>query len=199
LLGVSGRRLTPWPATASSRPRPLRCRRARFCGAALTPETNFLGYRRAACRIARRDQWIIPRQVPARAVSGNIKAVSDAQMAAENLCAKPALEANHVILLHRASDRHRWPRRLLHRWGATETGQCAMHLDDQCREVVGRDLVVSQIAANDLGDLMRIDALRWVFLCHRVLPDFLILARFIVLVASEQSYLMDLMFNHLAY
>jgi hypothetical protein len=96
----------------------------------VTPETNFLGYRRAACRIARRDQWIIPRQVPARAVSGDIKAVSDAQMAAENLCAKPALEANHVILLYRASDRYRRPWRLWRRWSASETGKGAMHLDN---------------------------------------------------------------------
>jgi hypothetical protein len=52
-------------------------------------------------------------------------------MLAECLRAKAALKANHKILLHRASDRDRWPWQLLQRWGAPETGQCAMHFDDQ--------------------------------------------------------------------
>ena len=51
-----------------------------------------------------------------------------------------------------------------------------MHLDNQSRELVGRDLVMPHIAADDLRHLIGIDP-RWrVLFCHRVLPDFLILA-----------------------
>jgi hypothetical protein len=100
------------------------------------------------------------------------KLVRDPQMPAQRLRAKSALEANDIILLHRAADRHRRPRRLLHRCGVPETRECAVHFDDQCCELVGRDLVMSHISADDLGDLMWIDLLRRVFVCHPVLPDF---------------------------
>ena len=85
-----GRRRTPRPATAPSRRRPLHCRRARFRGGTVAPETDFLGQRRAPRRIARRDQWVIQRQVPAGAVSGDVEAVSEAQMPAEGSRAIPA-------------------------------------------------------------------------------------------------------------
>jgi hypothetical protein len=64
-------------------------------------------------------------------VIGGFEAVRDPQMSAERLRAKPALEANHIILLDRASDRNRRVRRLL-RWRCTpESGKRAMHVDNQ--------------------------------------------------------------------
>jgi hypothetical protein len=68
------------------------------------------------------------------------------QMAAQGLGAKPALEANDVMLLDRASDRNRRFRLLLHRCGTPETGKRPMHLDNQSCELVGRDLVMPHIA-----------------------------------------------------
>jgi hypothetical protein len=52
---------------------------------------------------------MIDRQVPAAAVITDLEIVGVPQMSAESLCAKPALKADHIILLDRASDRHRRP------------------------------------------------------------------------------------------
>jgi hypothetical protein len=92
-------------------------------------------------------------------------------MPARGLQAKSALEANDIILLHRASDRHRRSRRLLHRYGLAETGKRAMYVDDQPYELVGFDRVTPHIAADDLRDLAEIEPRRPVCLCQRALPD----------------------------
>jgi hypothetical protein len=47
-----------------------------------------------------RGQWVIRRQSPAGEIIGDFEAVGDPEMAAENPCAIPALEANHIILLY---------------------------------------------------------------------------------------------------
>ena len=78
----------------------------------------------------------------------------DAQMTTQCLRAMPTLEAHDVIVLNRASDWHRRLRRLFH---APETGERPMHLDDQSRELVGCDLVMPHVAADDACDLMEID------------------------------------------
>jgi len=54
---------------------------------------------------------------------GDFGAVCDPQMPEEHLRAKPALEANHIILLDRGSDRHRAPGRLSHGRGTPDTGK----------------------------------------------------------------------------
>jgi hypothetical protein len=72
--------------------------------------------------------------------------------------AKPAFEANDIFELHRSPDRNRRPRRLLRVGGTPETGKGAMHLDNQYRDLVGRDLVMPHIAADDFGDLSGIDS-----------------------------------------
>jgi hypothetical protein len=69
--------------------------------------------------------------LPAGAVIGDLEAVRDLQMPAEHLRAKTTLETSHVILLDRASDRHCRPPRVRHRRGPPETGEGAMHLDNQ--------------------------------------------------------------------
>ena len=90
---------------------------------------------------------------------GDLEPVRDPQMPAEHLRARPALKANHIILLHRAADRHRWlPRLFLYRRGAPETGQCPVYRDNQCSKLVGRNLVMPHIAANDVRNLVEIDA-----------------------------------------
>src|SRR5438552_1625734 len=135
------------PAACASADRDAGSRGARL-PAALVPQRSGGARNRspwpsaAPRRIVRRGQWIIHRQLPAGAVIGDYEAVGDLQMPAEHLRAKPAFEANDVILLDRASDRNCRPRRLLHRWGTPETGKGAMHLDNQSGELVSRDLVM---------------------------------------------------------
>jgi hypothetical protein len=73
-------------------------------------------------------------------------------MAAQRLRVKPALEAHDIILLHGSRIGTAGGGGLLHRWGTPETGQCPMHLDNQCCELVGRDLVMLHIASDDLRD-----------------------------------------------
>jgi hypothetical protein len=100
----------------------------------------------------------------ASTIISDFEAVGDPQMAAEHLRAIPALEANDVILLDRASDRNRRLRRLLRRCGTPETGEHPMHLHDQSCELVGRDLVMPYIAADDFRELIEIDPRRRFFL-----------------------------------
>jgi hypothetical protein len=89
---------------------------------------------------------------------GDLEPVRDSQMPAERLRAKPALKANHIILLRRAADRHRWPRRpCLYRRGHPETAQCPIYRDNQCSKLVGRNLVMPHITANDVCNLIEID------------------------------------------
>ena len=50
----------------------------------------------------------------------------------------------------------RW---LLHRCGTPETGERSTHLDNQSRELVGRELVMPHVAADDLRDPIGIDSI----------------------------------------
>ena len=63
------------------------------------------------------------------------------------------------MLLDRASDRNRRFRWLLHRCGTPETGERSTHLDNQSRELVGRELVMPHVAADDLRDPIGIDSI----------------------------------------
>jgi hypothetical protein len=47
-----------------------------------------------------------------------------------------ALEANHMVRLHRATNRNRWHQRLFHLCRTPETGECSMHLANQSRQLV---------------------------------------------------------------
>jgi hypothetical protein len=91
-------------------------------------------------------------------------------MSAKHLRAKSTFEADDVILMYRASDRHRRPRRLLHRWSTPQTGERAMHLNNQSGELVGRDLVMPHVAADDKRNLKRINQRRRAVFYHCILP-----------------------------
>ena len=108
--------------------------------------------------------WLM---APAGAVSGDFEPMRDAQMTAECLCAMPAFQANDVILLYRAADRHCRLRRFLH---APETGKRSMHLDDQSRELPGGDLVMPHVAADNVCDLIEIDPWRRILFGHLCAP-----------------------------
>jgi len=56
---------------------------------------------------------MILRQFPAGAVIGDFKIMGDPEMPTEHLGVIPAIEADDIVLLHRASNRNRRLRRLL--------------------------------------------------------------------------------------
>jgi hypothetical protein len=84
-------------------------------------------------------------------------------MQAKHLRAKPALEADDVILLDRASGRHRGSGWLLLGRDTPETGKSAMYLDDQSCQLARFDLVMAHVAANNACDPVKIDPGRVLF------------------------------------
>jgi hypothetical protein len=58
----------------------------------------------------------------------------------------------------------------LHRYGPAETGKRAMHVDNQSRQLVGCDLMMSHIAADDAHNLKRINQRRRAVFYHCILP-----------------------------
>ena len=116
------------------------------------------------------------RQVPARAVSSDIEAVSHSQMPAEGSPAISAFQANDIILLYRAPDRHHRLWWLLHRYRAPKTCKGTMHLDDQCQQLVRGHLMMLHIAADDADDWIKIDLARRILFGHCDLPPLYLLS-----------------------
>jgi hypothetical protein len=83
-----------------------------------------------------------------------------------------------MVRLHRASNRNRRLKGLLHhrRHGRPETGERAVHFGNQSRELVGSDLVMPHVAADNEGDLIEVDPWWWrvVFCIVSVLLLFLV-------------------------
>ena len=100
---------------------------------------------------------MILRQFPARTVVRNFETMGGPQMPAEHLRAKPALEADDVIGLHRASDRNCRSACLRHwRGGLPKAGECTMDGDDQFNKLLGSELMMPHITADNARDLMEI-------------------------------------------
>jgi hypothetical protein len=100
---------------------------------------------------------VILTQFPAGAVVRDFEIMGDPQMPAKHLSAIPALEADHMIGLYRASDRNCRLGRPHRRRAAAEIGETPMHLDDERWNLIGRDLIMPDIAANDFRDLNEIN------------------------------------------
>lgn len=113
---------------------------------------------------------MVRRQIPASPIVRDAEPMLHLQMAAQDFAAEATFEADDIVALHRSADRHRRPRRLLHRYGSAETGKSAVYVDDQSYELVRFDRV-PHIAADDLRDVTEIDFRRPVFLCQRDLPS----------------------------
>ena len=81
------------------------------------------------------------------------------EMAAQGVTAKPTFETNDIVAPHRLPDRHcRLERQ--RRCTRLEPAKRSMHLDDQCHELVGSDLVMPHVAPDDACDMMQIDPAR---------------------------------------
>ena len=119
---------------------------------------------------------MVRRQFPAGAVGSGFEAVSGPQVPAEHLGAIPALEADDMILLDRAPDRHGWLGLFLRRGhSAPESGEPAMHLGNQAGELVGPDLVMPDITADDARDPIGSNLRRHILFGHRIFLDLSIL------------------------
>ena len=70
-------------------------------------EPDLLRHFRAALRIGRCDHGVVRSQIPTGAIFVDAEPVLHLQMPAQHLGAKPAVQAHHIILLHRAVDWHR--------------------------------------------------------------------------------------------
>ena len=78
-------------------------------------------------------------------------------MSAQNFAAKAALEAHHILGSYRLSDQYRRLARLRHRQRSLpKTGKRAMHLPDQFDELLGSELMMPHIAADNTRDLIEI-------------------------------------------
>jgi len=83
--------------------------------------------------------------------------MSDPDMLAQDHSVKSAIEAYHVVTLHRPTDRNRRRPRLLRWRRAPETGERSTDLDDQPDELIDTDLVMPRICGDNARDEMRID------------------------------------------
>ena len=89
------------------------------------------------------------------------------EVATQGLAAKPTLEADDMVLLHRAPDRDRRRQRFRRqRRHSAEPTECLVYGCDQTRELIDSDRVFRKITLDDMRDQAAIDLLRPVFLNH---------------------------------
>ena len=82
-----------------------------------------------------------------------------AQVAAQHLAFPAAFETDDRVALHRAADRHGGGQYRLRLGRLAETVEGPVHRIDQFRDLLRRDVVVRNVAGDDLGDEVRIGAL----------------------------------------
>ncbi len=110
---------------------------------------------------------MIRRQFPARAIRRGFEPMSDANMPAQHLAAEAAVETDHIVLLHRAPDRHRRRPPFFRRRRAPETGERSPHFGNEARELIDADLVMLHIVTDNARDETRINLSCRATLCHR--------------------------------
>jgi hypothetical protein len=159
--------LLGWPPRASP---PSWCD-WRLDRATPTTEPHFFRHSRTTLRIGGCGERMIGPQIPAGTIGVDAEPVLHLQMPAQGLGAKPAFETHDVIGLHRSPDRHRRLARL--RWwrgGLSQTCKRPIDTGNQSRQFFGRDRVLSNVAADNLHNLIEINLPRRVVAFH-VLPS----------------------------
>lgn len=124
-------------------------------------EADLLREQCTALRVCRRDEWMGGAQIPARAVVERRKAVGCREVAAEHLAAPPAFEADHEIPCIRSVDGDCGFGRRRRLQGLPEAGEGSVDDCDKVWEIACGDLVVRDVAANNLGNETGIDRLRF--------------------------------------
>ena len=136
-------------------------------------EADLLCQRRTSLRIGWRDDWVISRQLPAGAICRRFQPMSVAEMPAQHQAAKPAFEADDMLVLHRSPDRNRRRQGFgrEHRRVRAETTERAMHRCDKTPDLIDTDTVLPDITTDDLRNQAGIDLLRGTFLGHIFCPN----------------------------
>jgi hypothetical protein len=95
-----------------------------------------------------------------------------AQMPAQRLAAKPAFEADDMVVLHRSPDRDRRRQRDggRHRRALAKAGKRAMHHRNQSRNLINGDIILRDITPDDLRNQAEINP-RDVFIGHDLVPQ----------------------------
>jgi len=94
---------------------------------------------------------MIARQFPSPQIFGDLQSMPGAEVASQRLASEAAFEADHVVMLHRSSDRHRRGagRRDFRR--LSKPLERLLDRNDQRRELVRSQGMVAYIARDDLG------------------------------------------------
>ena len=146
--------------------------RRRFGGRpSRSTETNLLRHRRSALTIRGRCHRVIRREVPPCSILLDAQPMGGRQMAAQHLAAIAAIHANDEIRRDRAADRNRrgslddgFLRRL------TEAGEHRMDSRNHAADLVGPDLIASQIGADDRHSEFSIGRCSRRFIGHSLSP-----------------------------
>src|SRR6516162_4371056 len=109
---------------------------------------------RTSRRIGRRRDWVVSWQLPAGVIRRGIEAVRAPQMTPERAAAKPTFEADHILGVHRSSDRHGWLEGFGWRGNLAEAAQRLMHGGDHRLELVGCHSIMFDVAADNPCDQM---------------------------------------------
>ena len=91
-------------------------------------------------------------------------------MPAQHLAAKPAFEANDMVVLHRAPDRDRRFQRDRCRRALAEAAEGTMYCCNQPRHLIEPDTIFSDITTDDLRHHARIHLLRTAVIGHIFCP-----------------------------
>jgi hypothetical protein len=129
-------------------------------------KTDPLCQRRTPFRIGRRRDWVISWQLPPDAIPCGFEPVSDADMPAEHLAEKPALEADDMVALHRSPDRDSRQQRCRRGRALAKATERAMHRRNQARELIDADSILRDIATDNPRNQAEINCLRGAFIGH---------------------------------
>src|SRR4051794_1676833 len=126
---------------------------------AAAAEPQLLRQARALLGIGGRGQRVIARQAPAPQILLSAQAMPGAQVPAQHLALPAAFKADHRVALYRAADRHGGGQRALRLGRLAEAVESAVHRIDQFGDLLRRDVMVRNVAGDNLGDEVRIGAL----------------------------------------
>jgi len=143
-----------------------RCGRRRDGFLRSATKTDPLCQHRTPFRIGRRGDWVISWQLPPDAIPRGFEPVSDADMPAEHLAEKPALEADDTVALHRSPDRDSRQQRCRRGRALAKATERAMHRRNQARELIDADSILRDIATDNPRNQAEINCLRGAFIGH---------------------------------
>ena len=165
-LGIRGCRSRFAATPLRGRSDHFRCGRRRDGFLRSATKTDPLCQRRTPFRIGRRGDWVISWQLPPDAILRGFKPVSDADMPAEHLAEKPALEADDTVALHRSPDRDSRQQRCRRGRALAKATERAMHRRNQACELIDADSILRDIATDNPRNQAEINCLRGAFIGH---------------------------------